>query len=424
MGGLAQALQQRGHEVCFACLPEVVDWFEQRQLPVLVYSQEGASSRRLQQLQDELARLSGEAAVSQAVAINMLLARALMEEPSSTWTRSPWDLWIVDQLDYAAASLARFLDQPFATAVLTLLRNPEPGVPGFNARVQRASPKGRRREQESLSRLVAPYLEQLDRYRQRWQLSPFSYETIWSELAQVSQQPAFLEFPRQHLPGCFHFTGPFGLQRPEAGRDFPWHRPTGEKLVYVSFGTAQRAPSRVYSALWQAARQLPVQFVCSRGGQPADEAFFPPPPPQVLVVETAPQLQLLQIASAAVTHAGMNSTLESLAAGVPLLALPLAHDQPGVALRIEWSGVGLRLDPEDEELENRVHEALLQLLERPDLASRARQAARQIEQEQGLERACEIIDRVARTRRPVRTLDLRVDSSFEPPGRPEKRSSK
>lgn len=424
MAGLAQALQERGHAVRFACLPESVDWFEQRRLPVLVYGQEGLDSRGLGQLQNRLATLSGEAAVSQAVAINMLLARTLMEEPSSTWTRSPWDLWIIDQLDYAAASLARFLDQPFATAVLTLLRNPEPGVPGFNARSQRASPKRRRLEQESLSRLVAPYLEQLDHYRQGWRLQPFRYETIWSELAQVSQQPAFLEFPRQHLPDCFHFTGPFGLQRPEGGDDFPWHLLTGQKLVYVSFGTAQRAPARVYSALWQAARQLPVQVVCSLGGHPVDETLLPPPPRQVLVVPTAPQLQLLQRASVAVTHAGLNSTLEGLAAGVPLLALPLAHDQPGVALRIEWSGVGLRLDPEDERLEIRLREALLQLLENPGFSCRARQAAQQIEQEQGLKRACEIIDRVARTRRPVRTLDLRGDSSCEPPGRPEERSSR
>jgi UDP:flavonoid glycosyltransferase YjiC (YdhE family) len=41
----------------------------------------------------------------------------------------------------------------------------------------------------------------------------------------------------------------------------------------------------------------------------------------------------------------LNTTLESLAEGVPLVAIPVADDQPGVAARIKWSGVGKVIFP-------------------------------------------------------------------------------
>jgi hypothetical protein len=44
-------------------------------------------------------------------------------------------------------------------------------------------------------------------------LPPHSHPNdAYSQLAQISQQPAEFEFPRQHLPQCFHFTGPYHNQ--------------------------------------------------------------------------------------------------------------------------------------------------------------------------------------------------------------------
>jgi UDP:flavonoid glycosyltransferase YjiC (YdhE family) len=65
--------------------------------------------------------------------------------------------------------------------------------------------------------------------------------------------------------------------------------------------------------------------------------------PDTVVVQRAPQLELLKRAALCVTHAGMNTTLEALAQGVPLVAIPITNDQPGVAARILASGTGLFL---------------------------------------------------------------------------------
>ena len=62
-----------------------------------------------------------------------------------------------------------------------------------------------------------------------------------------------------------------------------------------------------------------------------------------IVVQRAPQLELLKRATLCVTHAGLNTTLEALAQGVRLVAIPITNDQPGVAARILASGTGLFL---------------------------------------------------------------------------------
>ncbi|WLT39734.1 hypothetical protein NON20_10065 [Synechocystis sp. B12] len=67
---------------------------------------------------------------------------------------------------------------------------------------------------------------------------------------------------------------------------------------------------------------------------------MPALPGNPLVVNYAPQLELLQRTALTITHAGLNTTLECLNNAVPMVAIPIANDQPGVAARIAWAGVG------------------------------------------------------------------------------------
>src|SRR5678809_279263 len=59
-----------------------------------------------------------------------------------------------------------------------------------------------------------------------------------------------------------------------------------------------------------------------------------------IVVEFAPQLELLKRAALCITHAGLHTALECLSSGLPMVAIPITNDQPGVAARIEWTGTG------------------------------------------------------------------------------------
>jgi MGT family glycosyltransferase len=63
-------------------------------------------------------------------------------------------------------------------------------------------------------------------------------------------------------------------------------------------------------------------------------------PENVIAVPYAPQLELLQKASLTLSHGGLNTVLDSLACGVPLLVIPIPYEQPAIAERVRWTGAG------------------------------------------------------------------------------------
>ena len=88
------------------------------------------------------------------------------------------------------------------------------------------------------------------------------------------------------------------------------------------------------------AKHKNLQLVLSVGDQ-IDPKKIGHLPNNAIVVRQAPQLELLKRTSVCITHAGLNTVLESLAQGVPQVAIPVAYDQPGVAARIAHKQTGV-----------------------------------------------------------------------------------
>ncbi|MBV9732328.1 MAG: glycosyl transferase, partial [Verrucomicrobia bacterium] len=133
--------------------------------------------------------------------------------------------------------------------------------------------------------------------------------------------------------------------RPTAGKgrepvDFPWDRITGEPLIYASMGTILNGRPDVFRTIIAAlAKHKNLQLVLSVGEQ-IDPQRLRAVPKNAIIVQRAPQLDLLKRASVCITHAGLNTVLEALAQGVPQVAIPMAFDQPGVAARIAHHRTG------------------------------------------------------------------------------------
>jgi zeaxanthin glucosyltransferase len=81
------------------------------------------------------------------------------------------------------------------------------------------------------------------------------------------------------------------------------------------------------------AKHKDVQLVLSMGDQ-LDPNQLGPVPNNAIIVKREPQLELLKQTTVCITHAGLNTVLESLAQGVPQVAIPVGNDRPGVAARI------------------------------------------------------------------------------------------
>jgi zeaxanthin glucosyltransferase len=171
------------------------------------------------------------------------------------------------------------------------------------------------------------------------ELNKDAYNTT-SKLAWITQTPKEFDFRSTHWPAEFHHTGPFVDESTRAEIDFPWNELTGEPLIYASMGTLQNGLVDVFREICAAtARYKNTQLVLSIGNH-IDKERIGPLPKNAIVVKNAPQLELLKRAALCITHAGCNTVLESLWYGVPQIAIPIAHDQPGVASRIVENGTG------------------------------------------------------------------------------------
>jgi zeaxanthin glucosyltransferase len=162
-----------------------------------------------------------------------------------------------------------------------------------------------------------------------------------SKIAWLTQMPRVFDFENSHWPVQFHHTGPFHDGKGRAEVDFPWERLTGEPLIYASMGTILNGQPEVFRTIAAGvAKHKDVQLVLSIGDQLELEQIGPVPK-NAIIVKRAPQLELLKLASVCITHAGLNTVLESLAQGVPQVAVPVTFDQPGIAARIAHHKTGI-----------------------------------------------------------------------------------
>jgi zeaxanthin glucosyltransferase len=112
-----------------------------------------------------------------------------------------------------------------------------------------------------------------------------------------------------------------------------------------------------------------------------------------LVVRFAPQLDLLAHAVVVLCHGGLNTVLESLARGIPLVIMPFADDQFGVAFRVARTGAGVAIDRCASVQELR--RAVAAVISDARYGSSAVGLMRGMSRRDGLEEACQLIEDAA-----------------------------
>ena len=268
---------------------------------------------------------------------------AYLDDLPAALRASQTDALLVDQIAYGAASVAQHLQLPYITLCNALPVHADPSVPPFATTWRPLPPflEALRSRLGSLAfrPLFMSHLRPINQRRRMWDLDPLQPESLaGSSLAVLSQQPPGFEFPRRRLPPHFHLTGPWIRADSRSAEPFPFERLDGRPLIYASLGTLQNRMESVFRTIAAACEGLDAQLVIALGAR--DATGLPNLPGNPVVVPFAPQLRLLRLASLVITHAGLNTALEALAHGVPMVAIPIANDQPGVAARIRAAGVG------------------------------------------------------------------------------------
>lgn len=352
----------------------------------------------------QLGKLSGLAAFRYTINAIAKGAAAVLSCGPTAIKNAGVEVLLVDQVSREGGTVAEFLNIPFITVCSALVLNRNPNLPPFFTSWQyKPNLIGRLRNQlgyQLLNQTSKPIRGIIAEYRQKWHLPLYSHPNdAYSKLAQISQQPAEFEFPRTDLPPYFHFTGPHHNPATRKPVAFPFEKLTGQPLIYASMGTLQNRLLDVFQKIASACADLDAQLVISLGGGATKESL-PKLPGKPLVVEYAPQLELLQKATLTITHAGMNTTLESLSHGVPMVAIPVANDQPGVAARIAWTGVG-EVVPLKQVSVPKLHDAIAKVLTQESYKKRAIALQEAIGKSGGVQKAVDIIEQVVLTKKPV-----------------------
>jgi len=199
--------------------------------------------------------------------------------------------------------------------------------------------------------------------------------------------PPGFDYPRKNLPPTFHYTGP--LRKPQLITiPFPWERLNGRPLVYASLGTLQNGRDRVFQIFAEACSTLDVQLVLAGISAETARAFAGKP----LAVAYAPQIQVLQKAALTLTHAGLNTVLDSLSCAVPMVAVPINYEQPAIAERVRWTGAGEVIPFSALEI-GKLRQLISTVLNTASYKQSAVSAAKAVQSAGGVRRAADIIEK-------------------------------
>jgi UDP:flavonoid glycosyltransferase YjiC (YdhE family) len=116
---------------------------------------------------------------------------------------------------------------------------------------------------------------------------------------------------------------------------------------------------------------------------------------RVLVVDSAPHAALFPRAAAVVHQGGAGTLHQALAAGVPSLVVPHAHDQADNAARLQRLGVARVLTRRHYTVE-RVTQVLHHLLSDQALRAQAAMVGTRVADENGASVAADVIEQVLR----------------------------
>jgi zeaxanthin glucosyltransferase len=172
----------------------------------------------------------------------------------------------------------------------------------------------------------------------------------------------------------------------------------GRPRAYVALGSFLSARSDVLRTITDALRVAGLDAVVASGVTARDD--LGPLPDGWIVRPYLPQVAALRVCDLVICHAGNNTVMEALTAGLPVVALPFSTDQFAVAADLVSAGVGVALDPNRATTDTLV--AAVRRTLQPETRQRASAIGRKLQRSPGPLQAARLLLRSG-ARRPLTT---------------------
>lgn len=395
---LAIELQARGHWLVFIHQQEAAGLLDDAGVGFHAVGRSSHPPGSLKRTLDCAARPGGPAGLRRLIRDMSRTTDMLCRELPAVLSELQIDALICDQMEGAGGLVAEAAGLPYVSVACALPVNREPGIP--LPVMPMAFGRGERHERiyagstRVYDWLMAPHRATIAAHARAFGLSPREglHECL-SSYAQISQTIAGFDFPRRNLPAHFHPVGPLRPAKTAQSRlelDIAQDRP----LVFASLGTLLGQRFGLFRRIARACRRENVQLLLAHcGGLDARQAEALKSEGATWVTDFAPQQAALERADAVISHGGLNTVLDALAARTPILALPLAFDHPGAASRVVHAGVGLRASARfasSRELGTK----LRRLLDEPGFKAPLEKLGAEVDAAGGTPAAADIVERV------------------------------
>jgi MGT family glycosyltransferase len=291
--------------------------------------------------------------------------------------RVPADVIVTSEMLFGAMAAAEAAGIPCVALSANVYLFPLPGVPPFGPALHPAqNVLGRLRDwliRTMMLREFGKGTAAFNETRRALGLDPLAhpFDQLTRLASHLVLTSAAFDFASTRPPQQLVYAGP---ELSDPAWTQPWRSPFDASdrrpLVLVGFSTTFQNQVDVLRRVIAALGGLDVRAVVTAG--PAVDIASLPGAPNVHVCASAPHSQLLKEAAAVVTHAGHGTVIRALAAGVPMVCMPMGRDQNENAARIVFHGAGLRLKPTAAAA--KIRQSVRDILE----ASRYRESARRL----------------------------------------------
>ena len=219
----------------------------------------------------------------------------------------------------------------------------------------------------------------------------------------VPSTPAY-DRSRRDLPPSVKYVGPCHWDKPQESGAPAWlsDLASDRPVVYVTEGTMHSKPPIVLRAALSGLASSRAQVIATTGRHRTRESLaLGDVPSNARVEQWVPHSDLLPRTSVVVTTGGTGTVLAALTAGVPLVIVPTAWDQPENAWRVAEAGAGIRLAP-NRCTPDAIRRAVERVLSDPSFRHNARKLGADLARCGGADRAADLLS----------NLVTRADASF------------
>ena len=400
MIALARKMRSRGHEVIFIGIPDIAPTIHAAGLTFIPYCENEFPVGSLDKYLAPISRLHGLAAVQNTnLHLTPDLAKAAFEHLPQLIKEIGIEAIVMDTLHRFLELIPLALNIPCVHIWNTLHIDGTGTTPAcIYDWPPEDTPEARIRNLEGLKKLggmASASLQLAKAYAEKagLQIDWSNPATAVPRLAVITQTLKEFDFQGIPWPPQFHYAGPFHENEGHAPILFPWEKLNGKPLIYASLGTLVNGLEHVYRIILAAVENLSEFQVLLSTGTNIDPDRLGPIPANTIIVRKAPQIELLKRAALCITHAGLNTTLESLGQGVPMVAIPIAYDQPGISARIAHHGVGEFVNLDNLSVAN-LSELIRTVFTNRSYTGRARYFKEVIAKTRGLDIAADVIEKV------------------------------